>query len=244
MRILRRVWRGLRSGLGRIGFRFMNSSPENQSSVDGIRTALIAALASVVVGAITVGFQYFVTYREIELPKIELESRRIALEEKKVAIDAQKLAVGLTPNIETSCSAARQNAWTWFISCTNKNSGAYHVDVDISEVKVSINSETAEPMYESGNGFDVEFPQKKTGFRAAPNSDGLLWFYVKFDKQKYRDGINRSDMSARVYFTFATIDSARSYVMKTFPEVSSVVSDSIIRRSRQHVSLPILINPR
>lgn len=187
---------------------------------------ILGTLAGVVIGAAaSVGTTYWITYEGIEKPKLALESKKAELELRKAAIEVHKQALSLTPNIALNCIGTAINQWTWRVGCTAKNLGSYHADIAISDAKISLSSDIKEVLYESGRGFKVEYPNNKQGFRATPGVAGDLWFYISFDRAHYKSGVNRSDMVARVFFSFQTIQSASTYVVGQFPELKNIVGD-------------------
>jgi hypothetical protein len=199
--------------------------PEGQTQ--GWTPTVIGTLAGVVVGvASSVGTQYWITYEGIEKPKIELENRKVDLEIRKVAIEANRQALALTPTITVTCDALNIDPWTWRVTCSAKNTGVYHADIKLQDAQVYLSTDTKEILYESGNGFSVEFPHKKQSFRALPGAVGDLWFYIKFDHDKYKSGVQRTDLIARVNFRYTTIASAQTYVLKQFPELGEMVQDA------------------
>ncbi|WP_092125924.1 hypothetical protein [Polaromonas sp. YR568] len=70
------------------------------------------------------------------------------------------------------------------------------------------------------------------------NTAGDLWFYISFDRARYKSGVNRSDMVARVVFSFQTIQSASAYVVSQFPELKNVIGDIANNGQAALVELP------
>lgn len=203
-----------------------------QKKESGWTLAVVTSLVSVLIGsAATIGAQHWITYQEIERPKMELEI-------KKVAIEAHKQASSLRPNIDVSCSAESIDEWTWKVDCSTKNSGAYHADVTLTGAELSLSTDTKECLYKSGNGFTVEFPNKKQTYRTAPGTTTNAWMYIKFDQAKYKEGMRREDLVARVVFKYNTISSAQAYFLKLFPDLADSIKDAANDGCIMHVDLP------
>ena len=147
-------------------------------------SAVIALLGVTIGTLLTIGAQYWISYKGIEQPKIELEAQKTALEMKKAAIEVHKQALLLTPNLEVNCWTKPVDRWSWKVSCTTKNNGQYHADVQLDNVKISLDSSSDEKVYESGNGFAIDYGKKS--YRATPGSSGDLWFYINFDRKKIK----------------------------------------------------------
>lgn len=196
---------------------------------------IISVLASVI---ISVGVSFWITYERIEKPKLELESRRIDFEFRKTSIEIHKQVLSLTPNISSVCNAILIDQWTWKISCNAKNQGVYPVDVTIPNAAISLSSDLKQIMYESGSGFNVEFPNKKQSFRATPGGAGDLWFYIVFDRAKYKEGFINTDMIVRTTFSLQTIKSASKYVNDQFPEFKEIIDEVSTVRTNFWVDLP------
>lgn len=210
-----------------------SSASDRPTSVDK-HSSIIPAIAGVVVGSLlTIAAQYYITYQRIELPKIELEA-------KKAAIEAHKQALALTPSVSTSCNAKLLDGWTWKVMCTTKNSGSYHADVQVNDVRLTLDTDTKEELYESGRGFSVEYPNNKKSFRSAPGTEGNLWFYINFDKNIYKSPVQRNDIVAKVSFEYMTIESAQKYMVAQFPELKEIVGETSRRRSGIFIGLPSL----
>jgi hypothetical protein len=207
-----------------------NCSNQSQATTtswwkDPAATTALSTLAGVIIGAaLTIGANYWITYKGIEEPKIELEKTKTAIESKKASIEAHKQALSLTPTVSTSCNSYPIDAWTLRVSCNSKNTGTYHAFVKISDVVLSVNTDTNETKYARGNGFTVAYPNNKDMFLLSPASDGDLWFYVKFDSQKYTSGVNAATLVSRVSVSYSTIDEAKNFVVAQFPELKDIVA--------------------
>ncbi|WP_216070185.1 hypothetical protein, partial [Acinetobacter oleivorans] len=53
-------------------------------------------------------------------------------------------------------------------------------------------------------------------------SEGDLWFYIKFNKKKYPNGLVFDDTISLVDFDYLTYESARSFITQQFPETQSM----------------------
>ena len=85
------------------------------------------AIWSTIIGALvgaasTIVTSYWVTYKNVELPKIELETR-------KASIEVHKLALSLSPNINITCKSSKANPWKGRVGCTSKDNGIYHTTI-------------------------------------------------------------------------------------------------------------------
>jgi hypothetical protein len=193
---------------------------------------VIASFLGVLIGTVTtIGTQYWITFKGIEQPKIELEMKKVELESrkaeidlKKSAIEAHKQASALTPNVSVTCNAENIDAWTWKVACNSKNNGVYHSDITLNSAQISLANDISEKLYTSGQGFDIEYPNNKQSFRATPGASGDLWFYVKFKKSLYKSGLYSANMIARIDFKFTTIVSATTYFLAQFPELKDAIS--------------------
>lgn len=200
---------------------------------------VIGTLVGVLIGsAVSVGTTYWITYQGVERPKFELESKKAELDLRKTSIEIHKQALALTPNVGLSCSSNAIDPWKWKIICSAKNLGTYPADIAITDAKVTLSSDSKEVLYQSGDGFTIEDPNKKQSFRATPGVTGDLWFYIVFDRQRYKGGVNRSDLVARVMFSFQTIQTASNYVAGQFPELQGLIGDITKYGSTVWVQMP------
>jgi hypothetical protein len=203
-------------------------------SVPTVNPAWIA-LSGVIAGAfLTLLGSYFVTYQLIEKPKIDLEIR-------KTAIEALKQAQALTPSVDHSCEPVIIDNWTWKLTCTTRNTGKFTAEISISEVVVALISEPGEPEYKEGQGFSVAFPNKKRSFWAPPDSTGQLRAYITFDKQRYPEGVGRSDMEARVRFAHKTVDAAQDFMFAQFPTTENLIRSTANGGTSLLIRLPVQV---
>lgn len=185
----------------------------------------VSTILGVVIGALlTIGANYWITYKAIEEPKIELEKAKTSIEAKKASIEAHKQALSLTPTVTTNCQSHAIDLWTLKVSCNSKNTGTYHALVKISDAVLGVRADTSEYKYSNGSGFKIEYPHNKNMFLLSPASEGDLWFYVKFDQKQYPSGINFAELVSRVRVNYATIDEAKDFVVSQFPELKNIVS--------------------
>lgn len=194
------------------------------------------AILSSIIGAIfgaasTILTSYWITYKGIELPKIELEA-------KKTSIEVHKLALSLSPNISVSCKSNRIDKWKWSVACASKNAGIYHANIFIETVQIVLGNDLKETLYEPGNSFTVDYPNNKKSYTATPNSEGNLRFNIYFNEKSYPNGYNNL-INARITFKYKTIDSATNYVLLQFPELSTFVNDISENGSIAHTYLPM-----
>ena len=179
-------------------------------------TSLISGLLGVIIGIIA---QYFINYQLIELPKIELE-------QKKVDLEAQRQALSLIPQIESACSSVRINPWTWRIDCRSANKGHYPAIVSINTTAIHFTADEAGFPLDAESGYHVDFPNSNNQFIAIAGSlSGSQYFHLRFDKAVYPNGINRTDIGARVVFTYKTLDSAVHFMSEKFPEVYGMLKE-------------------
>lgn len=183
-------------------------------------------------GALTIAAQYLITYQGIERPKIELETKR-------ANIEAHKHVLALSPSTSSSCHATNIDNWSWKISCTTKNAGQYPVDVTLSDIQVTLSSDTTEKRYRAESGFTINYPNDKKTYRSQPGTEGQLWAYVNFDKTRYADGIKRTDLLGIANIESATISSVQEYVAKQFPELKRLVADTSTSGANIYISLPV-----
>lgn len=177
------------------------------SVLSGLISGLIASVVTVVV-------TYEITFKRIEQPKLILEN-------KKVAIEANKQILLLIPNVMTKCRAQSIDRFTLKIACNNKNLGQYHVGVKINDkIQLANKNDISEKRY--NGGFDISFPDEKNSYILPPNSEGDLWFYIKFNKKKYPNGLVFDDTISLVDFDYLTYESARSFITQQFPETQSM----------------------
>lgn len=203
-------------------------------------------MLGVVVGtATTIGTQYWITYKGIESPKIEIESKRLSIESqkteldfKKASIEAHKQVLALTPNLSATCSGSNIDPWTWRVNCTIKNGGTYHADVAIKSATIRLARDTSEKLYKSGQGFDIAFANEKTFFRAPPQGTGDLWFYINFRKSDYKNGFFANDMVAMVEFRYETIDAITSFFSRQYPDLKDQITQIASNGMEHHIQLP------
>jgi hypothetical protein len=177
---------------------------------------LIFSTLSGFVGALVA---VFASYYYIEQPKIELE-------QKKVALEAQRQTLLLVPQIESSCSSTRLDLWKWRIDCHSTNKGQYPAIVAIHNTTIQFVPDQTGFAYDAGSGFKTDYPNNKNMFLATANAQGGdLYFYLLFDKVKYPTGVARTDIVARVEFSYKSPDSVVRFVNEKFPEVSKILMD-------------------
>lgn len=182
----------------------------------GANAALSTVFVALITSAIAMGGQYLITYKNIEEPKIKIE-------EKKAAIEAHKQALTLAPNITTLCKSNVVDPWSWRVVCSYKNTSTYAADIKFTDIKVSVLSDPTEVKYE--NGFAIEHPNGMRSFRSSPGSERYMWFYLRFDKKIYPDGIQKNYLYARITHGFETIKSAQTYITGQFPELNGIILD-------------------
>ncbi|QAU34670.1 hypothetical protein EKL02_11010 [Janthinobacterium sp. 17J80-10] len=195
--------------------------------------------------AASIGTQYWITYKGIESPKIEIEKKKLNLESqkteldfKKASIDAHKQILALTPNINANCSGSNIDPWVWRVSCSLKNNGIYHADVSINSASIRLARDTSEKVYKSGQGFNISFANEKKFFRAPPQSSGDLWFYINFSKSEYKSGFFANDMVALVNFRFETIDAITNFFITQFPDLNDQINQIGRNGIEHHIQLP------
>ncbi|GEM_PF-5361427 len=158
------------------------------------------------------------------------------LEKKKIAIEANKQILLLIPNVMTKCRAQPIDRFTLRIACNSKNLGQYHVKVEIkNKIQLTNNNDIYEKRY--NGGFDISFPDDRNSYRLSPNSEGDLWFYIKFNKNEYPDGLVFDSIIPLVDLDYSTYESARSFITQQFPETQSMVLDVSKRSEKIFVSV-------
>jgi hypothetical protein len=191
----------------------------------------IALTGGFTAALIGVAAQYFIAYKLIEEPKIEIEKR-------KVAIEAQKQSASLIPIFSNECSATAIDAWTWRLQCSNKSSGQYSAWVSISGVDLVPSANREAVVYSEQSGFTISFPEDKKQYVAFPSSSGYLDLYVNLDRKRIPNGIARNDLVARVAFKYSTTDSAKKPYTSAFPEMQEAVEEMTTRYVRVYTPLP------
>lgn len=193
--------------------------------------ALLALIGVLAGSLLTLAGLYFVTYELIERPKIELE-------QKKAEIEAVKQAQSLTPNVTHTCDPTPIDAWSWKLSCRTHNAGQFTTEISISEILVSVLSDPKEPQYTEGQGFTVTYPNNKKLYWLPPASDGLLRAYIQFDKTRYPNGIQRTDLEARVGFTHKTVKPVQDFILNKFPSLTELVESTASGGISMRAQLP------
>lgn len=178
-------------------------------------SVLSGLISGLIASVVTVFVTYEITFKRIEEPKL-------ILEKKKIAIEANKQILLLIPNVMTKCRAQSIDRFTLRIACNNKNLGQYHVKVKINnKIQLANKNDVSEKRY--GGGFDISFPAEKNSYILSPNSESDLWFYIKFNKNKYPDGLVFDDTISLVDLDYSTYESAQSFITQQFPETQSMV---------------------
>lgn len=178
--------------------------------------ALVAGSTGAVLALIG---QYLITYRSIEMPKIELERR-------KVDIETYKLGVTLIPVVEPTCMSRRLEKSVWRVTCRFSNKGQYPVVGRLLGVALHSGDDVVGIPIMEGPSVYVQFTNWKEMFTKDGNTFDIptgpmvkeFAFIVKPREEKLNGMVSRPDVVVKTYFDFQTMQSAAQYLRLKFPD--------------------------
>jgi hypothetical protein len=175
-----------------------------------IYSALIGVLAGSI---ITVSAQYFISYRLIEKPRIDLE-------QKKVFLEAQRQLSSLMPNIDKKCSTRKISKYTHSFFCIYENHGQHLAEVKIDKIEIASSSSIKK--FILGKDFKVLYkPKNQNKFPSFPGSKAFLAFDVTLDSNSIPDGYRTPSLLVAVISRFQASDTELKLLIERFSELKS-----------------------
>lgn len=164
----------------------------------------------------TIAAQYFINYKSIEKPRIELE-------QKKAALEANKYALSVMPNVEVDCNSNVVSDKVISVNCKAKNNGAYPINIRFTEIiPRNINHRLLAPI-EPSKWFNSVFTDDNNESRAYPNGQTSVDFFIVISEKNKPDGISSNHVAFSVKYEITTIPEATKLISDQFPETKNLI---------------------
>lgn len=179
---------------------------------------IYSALIGVLIGSIiTVSAQYFISYRMIEKPRIDLEQRKVLLE-------AQRQLSSFMPNVNTECTAIKASKYTHKFFCRYKNNGQHLAMVTIEDIAINLRSSGIK--FIRDKDYKVLYrPKNKNKFLSFPGSKSFIEFDISLKNTSIPDGYMTSYLSVEVGSNFQSSDAELNLLIENFPELKTIAQN-------------------
>lgn len=179
-------------------------------------------LTNVVIAVITVMGSvlgsYWVTYQQIEKPKI-------AMETQKNDIAGLQIVQDMRPSAEVRCGAVELNPLrSWRISCSVKNTGKYLSSFSLDAITAGLITDKRQRDFSpQDGGFEWIRPLSDGVVSLKPGDTSEFSGVIEFDNKKYVNGVNGEEVVVRVLVSYRVSSLIVDHMKLIFPDFMDLI---------------------
>jgi hypothetical protein len=209
-----------------------------------MREFVSALIGGVTAAALGIGADFFITYKLVDAPKVQMERQRILL-------DAHREISQLAPVVLHDCIVALdKDVPTAHVQCDLTNGGSHNLVVSFDKIELAVvfikstgyeRFRMEEDQSPGGKAFKVEFiDSKRTGTTIAPKQTIAFKFDIVRPGKREPDNIRlkRSEVTIRIGLTTNAVPSASKAFLDLYPELKDFIDHSSTRSSTLFVRFP------